>query len=308
MLLLLFALLLVTDSSCYQFHQYEPCVRTLGFLHRGLCYYLENRKDMSRGISNLPMGKDKREFLDLFHLLTRHYYGLFGKTLVESPWNEITLKRLNLLRLPSFPMQNGKCLVYDSSTNQIYDEHDNCSTSVFLNAYKDPFVGIVIENPPSLPVWNQEKEESTNLEYPDCFLISGKEDCEMFEINSRKRFQWYMNFVTAQSKMFRDRFRKMKKVIQVAQEKGLRVYNTHIVHFDQSKVALKPGDSMMHVSTYTNYSSPAGCHISDLSTGKLFQQPDCETAANILKNHYFDEPLEYALRLCKKPTCSSLSD
>ena len=58
--------------------------------------------------------------------------------------------------------------------------------------------------------------------------------------------------------------------------RGLKL-DDFIVKFDQESVLLNATDSFMHVSSYNKFKEPLSCHRVDISTGKIFQLPECHT-------------------------------
>jgi hypothetical protein len=77
-----------------------------------------------------------------------------------------------------------------------------------------------------------------------------------------------------------------------------------IIKYDPTNINLTRADYFMHIPAYTSFISPAGCHIVDVMKGKIFQQPNCQTAVDILKQLQLSQ---HVLGIIKDTNCQEES-
>lgn len=305
-------LALVSTVSSFELLDYQECTCNyiypqvmVGIMHKGICYYIvkNNKYPLPKFTwDENPLPIDSKEFLDVFHELTRRFYLKFQTNLLQFPFRQRAPKLKFLMRLPSSNMTNAGCLVYDIRRNLVYDEYNKCAARALFFWES---INYQLKSKKEVNRYDKLDRIST----PTCFEISTNTSCSLFEIDTKEKFDLYMRHVYKTKNRYTEAMRRNVSDTELA---DLRTeyhrWSAQIIYFDPTKVSLGRNDYMMHVATFTNYSKPAGCHIADLIRGKIFQQPSCDEAQDVLMYDYHDQRVLKVPRLCKtsNPVCSSL--
>lgn len=256
-----------------------PSNSTVGVVRNGICYYITDEYTQLERHSfyNFPVSVSSKEFLDVFHIVTMLYYLKFQTNLIISPFRT-ELKYRSLIRLPS-TLALAACPVYDIRRNLVYDEYNDCNNRPYFSNTK-------IYNLTMNSHVNRFKE--IKRVSPSCFRVKYA-PCEMFVIDTMGKYEQYMS----------NSLKKYHELKYNSKDQYLyKIWSAQIVYYDPTTVVLSPDDYMMHVATYTNYSSPAGCHIFDFARRKIFQQSSCSEAFSNLESDYHEFRLRKVPRLC----------
>ena len=158
-----------------------------------------------------------------------------------------------MLRLPSKPLAELRNPAYDIERNIIFDDYGSSSQLERIFATKR-FIFMTNEFQKFNPV-----VEQYNLTVDEgCRLMN------IYEVDTREKYEMMTDFLFSMNVTIFERI-------------------VFLFKFDPTKVQLDNSDYFMHVQTYTHLKSPAGYHILDFGKGKIFQQPDHETALKVLK-------------------------
>lgn len=212
-----------------------------------------------------------REWLDIFHILTRRYYKKFNAKFTALRLMYIKKERSvimqDLLRMPSYDVRVLQCPTYDITTNILYDRVNNCLLRIESIFVTHQFNRTVDE---PYNWYNLERPYEFELSEP----VNG--NCEIINVTDRDTFTALSDFLMT-TNLFRIQFFK-------SQERGI-----FVIRYDPQRINLTKDDYFMHLPSYASQIRPSGCHIIDATTGKIFHQPDCATAVSILNRHFFNQ-------------------
>ena len=267
---------------------------TTGVVIDDQCHYIVNKLMDPTVIHNSPFPqeifstqlasvvprKDTLKYLDIVHILTRRLYKRFGTEYIYLDLDSKTELIEKFLRLPSFSHSYMSCPVYDIRNNIIFED-TLCrkSAQIFSTTPENLFSEILnADNQNGLNSFFKRGEddeldrhiqEAKKHSYKCIKLMYNKiSSDEYFKVNSKETYNMMSNVL----------FKAVNSIKNWFHTKG-----KFIINYDPTYIKLTKDDYFMHVPTYTSYISSSGCHIVDVKKGKIFQQPDCETAIDVLR-------------------------
>ena len=271
--------------SCY-------CVKcdqndTLGVVINDHCYYFTNKVFNPSMFISSPFSSDEisgplvtsvkrkqmQDYLDIVHILTRRIYKRFGIKYIYLKLKTRGKFIQNFIRLPSFTY-DITCPLYDVENNILFDDTNCRETARIYKAYsKNPLhdsntnIDYMRYNLSDDNELDKHIQEAKRHVYR-CLTFTYDTSQSYFEVNSRKTYNMMSNVVFNAVYSKKNWFHDTGKFI---------------IKYDPTKIKLTQSDYFMHIPTYTSYISPSGCAIVDVKKGKIFQQPDCETAIDVLR-------------------------
>ena len=208
--------------------------------------------------------------LDILHRLTRivykklkiesiqvPYYVQQTRDLRLKPWEQKYLQ--TMIRLPSTDLtdpnlQNNSA--YDIKRNIIYE-------ALGAESQLPCIFGTKEFNTKPNPEFQTLK---SNFKQYNFTINERCQPWNIYEVDTREKYEMLHDFLFTHFS------------INATSERAVVLFK-----FDPTNVPLDNSDYFMHVQTYTHFKNPAGYHILDFGKGKIFQQPDRDTALNVIK-------------------------
>ena len=236
-------------SCLVQIINCQPCIckgcdltKTVGEVYNRKCYFIQDNfaKFTNRHLVSVNPISNK-ESLQVFHNVTQRFFKKFSKNLIT--FNLTSRYNIaNYLRLPSYPVRQLRCPVYDISTNIFYDEYNSC--------LKRPQYAISSEYRVVSDATYDLRSCKRNVL---CYRIkNSNKECKVVTVENRGDYKLLEQYVM---------YHKSE-------------LDGFLIEFDQNQVQLFANDSFMHVSFYNKYKNPFSSHFVDMKSGKIFQLLD----------------------------------